>query len=166
MATALANSGRNIVFSESAPAYFQGSSDWYTVLGWVAQYGQLWREGFDIATHRNTNKWGSVLGNYGYNVPLSRYAGPNHWNDPDFLITGDGLTDDEARSQMALWAIMAAPLILSTDVAALSPTSVAIVGNTDVIAVDQDPLGVQGGLVAANGTIDRKSTRLNSSHER
>ena len=154
MATALANTGRNIVFSESAPAYFQGSSDWYTVLGWVAQYGQLWREGFDIAVHGNTNKFNSVLGNYGYNVPLSRYAGPNHWNDPDFLITGDGLTDDEARSQMALWAMMAAPLILSTDVAALSSTSIGIVGNTDVIAVDQDPLGVQGSLVAANGTID------------
>lgn len=148
------NTGRDIVFSESAPAYFQGSSDWYTVLGWVAQYGQLWREGTDIATHNNTNKWNSVMGNYGYNVPLSRYAGPNHWNDPDFLITGDGLTDDEARSQMALWSMMAAPLILSTDVAALSSTSVAIAGNIDVIAVDQDPLGIQGSRVASNGTVD------------
>lgn len=154
MATALANSGRNIVFSESAPAYFQGSSDWYTVLGWVAQFGQLWREGFDIAVHENTNKWNSVMGNYGYNAPLSRYAGPHHWNDPDFLITGDGLTDDEARSQLALWSMMAAPLILSTDVAALSSTSVATVGNADVIAVDQDPLGVQGVVVASNGTFD------------
>jgi alpha-galactosidase len=154
MAQALANTGRNIVFSESAPAYFQGSSDWYTVLGWVAQFGQLWREGFDIAVHENTDKFSSVLGNYGYNVPLSRYAGPNHWNDPDFLIAGDGLTDDEARSQLALWAMMSAPLILSTDVAALSSASVSIVGNADVIAVDQDPLGVQGSLVAANGTVD------------
>ena len=154
MAQALANSGRAIVFSESAPAYFQGSADWYTVLGWVAQFGQLWREGFDIAVHENTNKWSSVLGNYGYNTPLSRYAGPNHWNDPDFLITGDGLTDEESRSQVSLWSMMAAPLILSTDVAALTPAQVTIAGNADVIAVDQDPLGIQGGVVAANGTVD------------
>jgi alpha-galactosidase len=50
MSQALRATGRAIVFSESAPAYFQGTTDWDTVLGWVGQYGQLWREGYDIAT--------------------------------------------------------------------------------------------------------------------
>ncbi len=156
MSTALANSGRSIALSESAPAYFCCGSNpsWYSVLGWVAQYGQLWREGYDVAVHSDTNKWSSLMSNYGYNVPLSRYAGPNHWNDPDFLITGDGITDDEARSQMALWSMMAAPLILSTDVGALTPAEVAIAGNADIIAVDQDSLGVQAGVVSQNGSTD------------
>src|SRR5581483_11960307 len=79
MSTALANSGRSIVFSESAPAYFccETNSSWYSVLGWTAQYGQLWREGWDVAVHGSTNKWSSLMSNSGYNAPLSRYAGPN-----------------------------------------------------------------------------------------
>ncbi|KAA2264342.1 hypothetical protein F0L68_07955 [Solihabitans fulvus] len=156
---ALAAAGRDIVFSESAPAYFQGTPAWYTVLGWVAQYGQLWREGYDIATYDpnrpTASRWGSVLGNYDYNHPLARYAGPGHWNDPDFVIAGDpGLTADESRSQTALWAMMAAPLILGADVTALSQASIATLGNADVIAVDQDSLGAQGSVVAQNGTVD------------
>jgi alpha-galactosidase len=156
MSTALATTGRPIVFSESAPAYFccEGNPTWYSVLEWLPQYGQLWREGWDIAVHGSANRWSSVLTNYGYNVPLSRYAGPNHWNDPDFLITGDGITDEESRSQMALWAMMAAPLILSVDVAALTPAQVAITGNADLIAVDRDSLGVQAGIVSQNGSAD------------
>ncbi|MFC0548889.1 ricin-type beta-trefoil lectin domain protein [Kutzneria chonburiensis] len=156
---ALAKTGRAIVFSESAPAYFQGTPDWYTILGWVKQYGQLWREGWDVATYDakkpDASRWGSVLGNYGYNNPLGRYAAPGNWNDPDFLIAGDrGLTADESRSQVALWAMMAAPMIMSSDVTKLSADAVKTLGNKDIIAVDQDRLGRQGTVYAQNGTTD------------
>jgi alpha-galactosidase len=156
---ALARTGRPIVFSESAPAYFQGETAWYSVLTWVKQYGQLWREGYDIATYDRTkpdaSRWGSVLGNYDYNHPIGRYAGPGNWNDPDFLIAGDGgLTADESRSQVALWAMMAAPMILSSDVGKLSPASIATLGNADIVAVDQDRLGRPGTVYSQNGTTD------------
>jgi len=156
---ALARTGRKIVFSESAPAYFQGETSWYTVLSWVKQYGQLWREGYDIATYDknkpDTNRWGSVLGNYDYNHPIGRYAGPGNWNDPDFLIAGDGgVTADESRSQVALWAMMAAPMILSSDVGKLSQAAVATLGNADVVAVDQDRLGQQGTVYSQDGATD------------
>ena len=159
MGAAMKASGRDMVFSESAPAYFQGTTDWNTVLGWVGQYGQLWREGYDIATYSASNptasRWSSVMSNYGYNNPIHRYVSPGNWNDPDFLIAGDsGLTADESRSQIALWAEMAAPMILSSDVSALSSSSVADLGNADVIAVDQDTLGHPGYVVSQNGTLD------------
>ena len=91
------------------------------MLTWVKQYGQLWREGYDIATYDSSNpnasRWNSVLTNYGYNNPIGRYSGPGNWNDPDFLIAGDsGLSTDESKSQVALWAMMAAPMIMSSDV--------------------------------------------------
>ncbi|HEX3783709.1 MAG TPA: ricin-type beta-trefoil lectin domain protein [Pseudonocardiaceae bacterium] len=158
-AAALAKVDRPITFSESAPAYFIGQPDWYSVLGWVKQYGQLWREGYDVATYDSSNpnasRWSSVLTNYGYNNPIGRYAGPGNWNDPDFLIAGDGgLTVDESKSQVALWAMMAAPMIMSSDVGQLSSTAISILGNSDIIAVDQDPLGKQGTVAAQNGTTD------------
>jgi alpha-galactosidase len=157
MSQALKNSGRDIVFSESAPSYFHLTPDWYAVLGWVGQYGQLWRDGPDIAMHETpaTSRWHSVLTNYGYNNTLVRYASPGNWNDPDQLIAGDtGLTSDESKSQVALWAMMAAPMILSSDLTSLSTDAVSVLGNTDVIAVDQDPLGQQGTVVSQTGTLD------------
>ncbi|PYC67042.1 hypothetical protein C7C46_30515 [Streptomyces tateyamensis] len=162
-AAALAGSGRAITFSESAPAYFQsgewGSPSWFSVLGWVGQDGQLWREGYDIATfdasRPNTSRWSSVLSNYGYNRWIGRYAKPGNWNDPDFLIAGDGgLSDEESRSQVALWSMMAAPMILSSNVAQLTPAGLAALGNTDLIALDQDSLGRQASVASSNASTD------------
>ncbi|MFD7626991.1 ricin-type beta-trefoil lectin domain protein [Streptomyces sp. NPDC059851] len=163
VAKALRASGRSMVLSASAPAYFQqgewGGSDWHRVLGWVGSTGQLWREGKDVKVYNPaapaTSRWSSVLGNYGYNRWLGRYAGPGNWNDPDFLIAGaPGLTDAESRSQVGLWAMMAAPFILSSDVSALTPGGLAALGNTDLIALDQDPMGRQGTVVSANATFE------------
>ncbi|WP_371649466.1 MULTISPECIES: ricin-type beta-trefoil lectin domain protein [unclassified Streptomyces] len=162
-AAALRGTGREIVFSESAPAYFQsgewGNPTWFDVLSWVGSDGQLWREGWDIATYDparpNTSRWSSVLANYGYNRWIGRYAAPGNWNDPDFLIAGaGGLTDDESRSQVALWSMMAAPLILSSDVAKLTPAVRSALGNTELIKVDQDSLGRQAGVVSTDGSTD------------
>jgi alpha-galactosidase len=150
---------RPIVFSESAPAYFQNTPDWYDVLTWVRDYGQLWREGTDIDTFDEkkpgTSRFRSVLWNYAYNLPLGRFQKPGNWNDSDFIIGGDsGLSVAETRSQMALWAMMSAPLILSSDLDKLTPQSVAILGNKAVIAVDQDKLGKMATLVRRTPAID------------
>jgi len=150
MSAALRATGRPIVFSISAPAYFQGTADWDSVIKWSSQLGNLWREGADIALGQDSgpDKWSSISYNYGYNVGLADLQSPGRWNDPDFLLAGDsGLTTDEMQSQVSLWAMMAAPLISSTDLTHLSPQALSVLGNKGIIAVDQDSLGVQGRLV-------------------
>jgi alpha-galactosidase len=151
--------GRTVVFSESAPAYFQGTPQWYDVLSWIGGYGQLWREGDDMANFHarrpGNPRFRSVLWNYAYNLPLGRFQKPGNWNDPDFIIGGDdGMSVAETRSQLALWSMMSAPLILSSDVAQLSPEAVAILGNKAVIAVDQDALGRMATLVRRSPSMD------------
>lgn len=158
-------SKRDMVFSASSPAYsFIGKSDlsnWYPVIAAARTDAQLWRTGYDVkmydqagsAWDKPTNGAG-VLTQYDYNWPLSRFAGPGSWNDPDFLITGDGLTAEESRTQLALWSMMSAPLILSTDVTKLSKDSLDTLSNSDIIAIDQDPLGKQATMVSQNGTVD------------
>ncbi|HTW81112.1 MAG TPA: hypothetical protein VME23_16305, partial [Terracidiphilus sp.] len=156
---ALKNTGRPIVFSESAPAYFEFSPEWYDVLTWVRNFGQLWREGDDIATYSaktpDQPRFASVLWNYAYNLPLGRFQKPGNWNDPDFIIAGDpGMSLAESRSQLALWSMMSAPLILSSDVGKLNPDALAILGNRRVIAIDQDPLGQMATLVERKPGMD------------
>lgn len=156
---ALAQVGRPIVFSESAPAYFQGTPEWYDVLGWVRGYGQLWREGTDIAIYDRRQpdrpRFGSVMWNYDYNLQLGRFQKPGNWNDADFLIGGDrGVTLAETRSQLALWSMMSAPLMLSSDLDRLSPAAIAILGNGAVLAVDQDPWGIMATLVRRSASMD------------
>jgi len=156
---ALAAVGRPIVFSESAPAYFQGTPDWYDVLSWVRDFGQLWREGTDVQVYESTkpdqSRFASVMWNYDYNLPLARFQRPGNWNDADFIIGGDpGMTLAESRSQLALWSMMSAPLILSSDLPRLSPGAVAILGNQAVLAVDQDPLGRMATLLRRSAATD------------
>ncbi len=125
-AAALKKAARSVVFLESAPAYFQGTPQWYDVLTWCRRYGQLWREGTDMANfdakNPNRPRFNSVLWNYAYNLPLGRFQKPGNWNDPDYIISGDGgLSLPESRSQMALWSMMSAPLTLSLDIADVRP---------------------------------------------
>ncbi len=156
---ALQRVGSPVVFSESAPAYFQGTPDWYDVLGWVRGDGQLWREGTDVqvydATHPRRSRFGSVMWNYDYNLPLARFQKPGNWNDADFVIGGDsGMTPAETRSQLALWSMMSAPLILSSSLDELSPAAIAILGNRAVLSVDQDRLGRMATLVRRSASMD------------
>jgi alpha-galactosidase len=156
---ALKSVGRPIVFSESAPAYFEFSPQWYDVLTWVRDYGQLWREGDDMANYSaktpDQPRFKSVLFNYAYNLPLGRFQKPGNWNDPDFIIAGDsGLSLAESRSQMALWSMMSAPLILSSVVGKLSPDALEILENQRVIAIDQDPLGRTATLIRRTPKMD------------
>lgn len=158
-AAALKVLNRPIVFSESAPAYFQGNPDWYDVLAWVKRYGELWREGSDIDTFNPRKpdhaRWDSILWNYNYNLPLGRFQEPGNWNDADFIIGGDsGISVPETRSQLALWAMMSVPLILSSDLDRLSPQAIAILSNSSIIAIDQDPLGHSANLIRRTPVMD------------
>ncbi|MER7583564.1 NEW3 domain-containing protein [Kitasatospora sp. NPDC097691] len=163
MSRALLDTHRPMVFSISAPAYFQGTPNWDSVIRWSAPLGNLWREGADIALGQESGraKWASIAYNYGYNVGLADLQRPGRWNDPDFLLAGDsGLSQDEIQSQVSLWAMMAAPLISSTDLTRLSPAALDVLGNRDVIAVDQDRLGVQGRVVQRGAGYDVLSKPL------
>ncbi|MGW7556286.1 glycoside hydrolase family 27 protein [Streptomyces rimosus] len=162
---ALRNTDRDIVFSVSAPAYFQYDGDqvWHQVIRWSSQVGNLWREGRDIAVekHSGAKKWSSIKYNYAYNAKLAPFQRPGRWNDPDFLLAGDsGLSTRQMQSQMSLWAVMAAPLISSTDLTKISPAALKVLGNRDIIAVDQDPKGVQGRVVQQGAGYDVLSKPL------
>jgi alpha-galactosidase len=107
----------------------------------------MWRIAFDIGPN-----WASVTRLIDANANLSSYAGPGRWNDPDMMEVGNGLTDAEGRSHFSMWAIMAAPLIAGNDLRSMSAATKATLTNSEVIAVDQDPIGGQGRLVASPGT--------------
>lgn len=154
----LQNFPKPIIFSDSAPAYFAGSNnltDWYTVMGWASDMGQLARHSTDIVVYPGASGWDSILVNYGFNVRLSRYQRPGYFNDPDFLIVDHpGLTMDEKKSHFALWCSFSAPLIISADMPALSAEEVKYLTNKDLIAVDQDALVQQATLVSQDATWD------------
>lgn len=156
---------KTVVFSDSAPAYFSGAAnltDWYTVMGWAAEAGQLARHSDDIITYdvRGHNwggldAWGSLLTNYGQQVRLARYQQPGYFNDPDFLnIDHPDYNLDEKKSHMALWSIFSAPLIISADIAALSADEVNLLINKDLIAINQDALVQQATLTSSDATWD------------
>jgi alpha-galactosidase len=134
------NSGRDMVLS---------ICEWGRNLPWewAGEIGQLWRTTADIR-----DDWASVLWILEANNRHHAAAGPGHWNDPDMLEVGNGgMTVDEYRSHFSLWAIMAAPLIAGNDLRVMSDEIREILTNTEVIAVDQDPLGVQGRVVLDRG---------------
>ncbi|MFF4800698.1 NPCBM/NEW2 domain-containing protein [Streptomyces sp. NPDC001351] len=114
---------------------------------WAADVGHLWRTTGDIS-----DNWGSMLSILKQNLPLAPYAGPGHWNDPDMLEVGNGgMTDTEYRSHFSMWSIMAAPLLIGSDLRKASQTTFDILDNKEVVAVDQDPLGKQGTVVSSQG---------------
>ncbi|MCQ8188021.1 NPCBM/NEW2 domain-containing protein [Streptomyces rugosispiralis] len=114
---------------------------------WAGEVGQLWRTTGDIS-----DSWGSMLSIAKQNLPLTKYAGPGHWNDPDMLEVGNGgMTATEYRSHFSLWSIMAAPLLIGTDLRKANAETYEILGNHEVIGVDQDPLGKQGTVVSSEG---------------
>ena len=114
---------------------------------WAKGVGQLWRTTSDIG-----DDWQSVVWIAGANSRLADAAGPGGWNDPDMLEVGNGgMTFDEYKTHFSLWAVMAAPLMAGNDLRGMSEETKSILLNKEVIAVDQDPLGVQGRVVIERG---------------
>jgi alpha-galactosidase len=142
MGDALEKTGRPIVYSLSIGLL--SAAQWGPPAG-----ANLWRTTGDIR-----DEWDSMIGNVEKQVPTAQYAGPGHWNDPDMLEIGNGhMTDDEYRTHMSLWALVAAPLLAGNDVRTMTDTTKAILMNKEVIAVDQDPLGKQASPVK-NGALE------------
>ncbi len=116
------------------------------VRSWGKDYGGISRTSDDISP-----AWGRLLVNYDTTVTRSLYAHPGSWNDPDMLHIGAGDFDadhlTEARTHFSLWAMLNAPLLLGTDLRTTPKALLDIFGNTDIIAIDQDPAGNQATLV-------------------
>lgn len=102
--------------------------------------GQMWRTTEDL----QDDYYQMLVIGFGQNG-LEKYAGPGHWNDPDMLMFGNGkMKNPEARSQMTLWCMLAAPLFAGNDLTNMTSVTQEILTNPEVIAVDQDAAGVQG----------------------
>jgi len=90
-----------------------------------------------------------------FDAGLAPYASRTGWNDPDMLQVGRaGMTLDEYRTHMTLWAMLAAPLLSSTDLTSISPSDLEILTNADVIAINQDPEARQANRVSHGPAID------------
>lgn len=117
---------------------------------WARDIGHSWRIGPDIWCSFDSTRvfptyvQCSVLDCINKNDSLRRYAGPGHWNDPDMLEVGNGLSVNQDRAHFTMWCMMASPLILGNDVRNMSAETKAILTNRDLIAINQDRLGVQG----------------------
>jgi alpha-galactosidase len=142
---ALRRTGRPIVFSV-----------------YETNLGEVWRWGRSVGA----NLWLTAeamppasgpafmrMGDIGFEQEgLGQYAGPGHWNNPGILEIGTGrMKKEEEKLQMSLWSILAAPLIIGNDLRTMTPQTAAIVTNREVIAVDQDPKGIEGHRVAEEG---------------
>ncbi len=137
MREALDEAGRPIVYSICE---WGQSKPWE----WAKGVGHLWRTTGDIS-----DNWPSVRSIITENAPLAKFAGPGHWNDPDMLEIGNGgMSPLEYRTHMSMWAMMAAPLIIGTDLRKATPDTLAILRNRDVIALNQDALGKQATVVS------------------
>ncbi|WP_455709448.1 NPCBM/NEW2 domain-containing protein [Kitasatospora purpeofusca] len=116
---------------------------------WAPALGEMWRTTLDIS-----DTWSRMIGLAHQNQKLAPYAAPGAWNDPDMLEVGNGgMTDTEYRTHFSLWAQMAAPLLIGTDLRTADRAAYDILLNRDVIAVDQDPLGRQGVVVSSAGGL-------------
>jgi len=86
---------------------------------------------------------------------LRIYAGPGHWNDPDMLEVGNGgMKFSENRAHFSIWCMLAAPLISGNDLRKMSKETTDVLTNTDVIAVNQDKLGIQGFKYAVRDSVE------------
>ena len=121
---------------------------------WGDQGAHLWRTTGDIKANFSGSGAGSVQGNYILNYNEAQpYNGPGHWNDPDMLEVGNGLanaTQDQAHFD--LWCIAAAPLLMGNNTPSMSEATFTILSNREVLAVNQDSLGLAGHRVAGNGS--------------
>jgi alpha-galactosidase len=141
LAAAQRATGQAIVFS-----ICQKGDNGVNTEDWSPGVGNLWRTTGDV--HPD---WAHLDSNIDKNIPLASVAHPGAWNDPDMLEIGNsGLSTTEAQTQLSMWAEMAAPMLIGTKLVSASSTTLSILGNTDVIAIDQDGLGKQGVQISSS----------------
>ena len=157
MSDALKLSGRPIVF---ALCEWGSTKPWL----WARDIGNLWRSTGDITDKWDNQKPNESLGVVqivDLQVGLDGYAGPGHWNDPDMLEVGNGgMTTTEYRSHFSMWCLFAAPLLAGNDLRSMTPEIKDILTNKEVIAVDQDSLGLEGRRVHKEGDSEVWSRQL------
>src|ERR1700733_4440580 len=111
---------------------------------------QMWRTTDDI-----DDSYGRMIAIGFSQAGLSKYAGPGHWNDPDMLEIGNGkMTEEEYRTHMSLWVLLAAPLIAGNDLSKMTEADKNLLMNKEAIAIDQDVLGKQGDRLYQSGDFD------------
>lgn len=153
MSIALKEAGRPILFS---------MCEWGDTKGY--EYGEpiahSWRTTGDIWCHfdgyKSNGSWRAlgVMQCMDINANLRQYAGPDHWNDPDMLEVGNGMSVNEDRAHFTMWCMMASPLILGNDLNNMTQETLDILTNRDVIAIDQDSLGIQGMRIEVKDSVE------------
>lgn len=137
----LNETNRPIVYSCSWPAYQIGQNPDYKS---IARHCNMWRNYDDIddsfQSLNQITEWFAQQ-----QETLRRFHGPGHWNDPDMLVIGNfGLSKSQSKAQMALWSVMAAPLLMSTDLTDIEPWAKEILQNRNALAINQDSMGAMG----------------------
>jgi alpha-galactosidase len=105
--------------------------------------GTSWRTDTDVGSPTGLT-WSSVVRNIEADATEPKAAGPGHWNDPDYLGPDLGLSAAQFQTQFSMWAMLAAPLMVSVNLSTLSPPSLATLTNPQMLAIDQDKRGIQG----------------------
>ncbi|KAH8385062.1 hypothetical protein KR200_001920, partial [Drosophila serrata] len=144
---ALNKTGRPIVYSCSWPFYKSKPTFLQPDYSLISQHCNLWRFAVDIEDSLASVT--NIMSRYSsmQNV-LTAHSGPGRWNDPDMLVLGNfRLSYDASRLQIAIWAVLAAPLIMTNDLETVRPEIRDLLQNREIIAIDQDPMGLPGKVV-------------------
>ncbi|XP_065176638.1 uncharacterized protein LOC135806390 [Sycon ciliatum] len=148
---------RDALNATGRPIYFSlcGWNEWYAPVGY--SLGNSWR------ISRDDTNWGGIITNINVNAKLAPYAGPGGWNDPCLLLGNTSankprITDLQQRSQFSMWAVMASPLLISSNIRKLSTYALETYSNEEVIAVNQDKIGRQG-LRLAGGDLSGEGVK-------
>ncbi|WP_416444328.1 glycoside hydrolase family 27 protein [Leeuwenhoekiella sp. A16] len=153
MRDALYKAGRPMVFSICE---WGDNQPW----NWGEDVGHLWRVSGDIINcwdcevgHGSWSSWG-VWKIIKMRKGIRKAAGPGHWNDFDMMEVGNGMTDAEDRTHFAMWSMLASPLIMGNDLRTASKETIKTLTNKEVIAVNQDKLGIQGLRFSNEGAFE------------
>lgn len=142
---ATAQTGRPMVYSVCD---WGNQSPW----NWAPSMSTMWRTSQDIIYYGEQANLDRVLSNFDSAQHASAQS-PGHYNDPDMLIVGmSGFNLAQNRTHMALWAIASAPLLAGNNIATMSSDTKGVLTNSEVIAINQDPLAKQGAKLSGGGT--------------
>ncbi len=155
MSKALKAAGKPIVFSICE---WGDNQPW----DWATPVGNLWRISGDIYPcfdceykheEGNWSSWG-VLRILEMRKDIRKFSGPDHWNDFDMMEVGNGMTITEDKSHFTLWSMMASPLFAGNDLRIMKSETLNILTNKEIIAINQDALGIQGFKYQSENGVD------------